>query len=70
CVTGLTVRHIAEIPVIKHYYFEMLHIFTSHPFYTTHIHLPVADAHVSSMIRNNPKCWPYFWDAIGAIDGS
>jgi hypothetical protein len=48
----------------------MLDIFASHPFYTTHIHLPIVNAPVSSAICNNPKCWPYFRDAIGAIDGS
>jgi hypothetical protein len=49
---------------------KMLDIFASHPFYTTHTHLPITNAPVSSAIHNNLKCWPYFHDAIGAIDGS
>ena len=48
----------------------MLDILSSHPFYTTYVHLPADDAPVSPQIRNNPKRWPYFKDAIGAIDGS
>jgi hypothetical protein len=48
----------------------MLDIFASHPFYTKYVHLPAPDAPVSSAIRDNPKRWPYFRDAIGAIDGS
>jgi hypothetical protein len=48
----------------------MLEIFASYPFYTDYVHLPAADAPVSSAIRDNPKRWPYFCDAIGAIDGS
>ena len=31
---------------------------------------PTEDTPVSSQIRDNPKRWPYFKDAIGAIDGS
>lgn len=48
----------------------MLFIFSSHPFYTTHVRLPTDSTPVSSEIRDNPKRWPYFKDAIGAIDGS
>jgi hypothetical protein len=48
----------------------MLDIFSSHPFYTTHVRIPTADTPVSTQIRHNPKRWPYFKDAIGAIDGS
>ena len=48
----------------------MLDIFSSQPFYTTHVRLPTHDTPVSSEIRDNPKCWPYFKDAIGAVDGS
>jgi hypothetical protein len=48
----------------------MLYIFSSHLFYSKHVHLPEADDPVSSRIRNNPKLWPYFRDALGALDGS
>jgi hypothetical protein len=34
------------------------------------VHLPADDAPVSSQIRDNPKRWPYFQGAIGALDGS
>lgn len=48
----------------------MLFIFSSPPFYTKYIHLPTADDPTPSKIRQNPKFWPYFKDALGALDGS
>jgi hypothetical protein len=48
----------------------MLFIFSSHPFYTKCVHLPTADDPVPPEIRNQPKFWPYFKDALGALDGS
>ena len=47
----------------------MLVIFSSPPFYTTYIQLPSSES-VSHKIQHNPKFWPFFQDAIGAIDGS
>lgn len=52
------------------YFRKMLGIFSSPPFYTTHVHLPTADSPISMKIRNNPKFWPFFKDALGALDGS
>ena len=40
------------------------------PFYTKHVRLPGKDDPVSTQIRNNPKFWPYFKNALGALDGS
>jgi hypothetical protein len=48
----------------------MLLIFSSPPFYTRHVYLPTAEDAPSPRIRNSPKFWPYFKDAIGALDGS
>jgi DDE superfamily endonuclease len=48
----------------------MIFIFSSPPFYTAYVHLPTADDPVPSPIRNNPKFWPFFKDALAAIDGS
>lgn len=48
----------------------MVLIFSSSPFYTKYIRLPTADDAVPSKIRQNPKFWPYFKDALGALDGS
>jgi hypothetical protein len=65
--------HVYLIPQLTlpiRYLRKMLDIFASHPFYTTHTHLSITNAPVSSVIHNNPKCWPYFHNAIGAIDGS
>lgn len=52
------------------YFRKMLYIFSSHLFYTKHVCLPGVDDPVSSRIYNNPKFWPYFRDALGALDGA
>ena len=46
----------------------MLKIFSSPPFYTTYVQ-PPSDT-IQSKIRHNPKFYPFFRNAIGAIDGS
>jgi len=48
----------------------MLFIFSSYPFYTKYVRLPTADDAVPPEIRQNSKFWPYFKDALGALDGS
>ena len=48
----------------------MVIIFSSPPFYTNHVSLPTGAEPISPQICNNPKFWPYFKNAIGAIDGS
>jgi hypothetical protein len=46
----------------------MLDVFSSPPFYTKYVQLP--DGSVPNKIHFNPKFWPFFKDAVGAIDGS
>ena len=48
----------------------MLVIFLSPPFYTDYVSLPAADDPPMSYITDNPKFFPFFQDAIGAIDGT
>lgn len=48
----------------------MLFIFSSPPFYSKYVQLPVASDPIPSQLRDNSKFWPFFQDAIGAIDGS
>jgi hypothetical protein len=48
----------------------MVWIFSSPPIYTNHVHFPTADDPVSPHIRNNPKFWPFFEHALGALEGS
>ena len=48
----------------------MLGIFSSPPFYTDNVRLPNEDTPTPDRIRNNPKFWPYFKDALGAVDGT
>lgn len=48
----------------------MLIIFSSPPFYTKYVRLPTEFDPTPPQIRNEPKFWPFFKNAIGAIDGS
>ncbi|KIJ11458.1 hypothetical protein PAXINDRAFT_37254, partial [Paxillus involutus ATCC 200175] len=73
-VTGLTVRHVGERfqrsnDTISWYFRKMTIIFSSAPFYTKYVHMP-ADDEIHTKICTNPRFWPFFKDAIGALDGS
>lgn len=48
----------------------MVHIFSSQPFYTNYISQPTSYEPSSHPLHNNPKFWPFFQYALGAIDGS
>lgn len=48
----------------------MLFIFSSPPFYTNYVRLPNANDPIHPNIQNNDKWYPFFKDAIGAIDGT
>ena len=48
----------------------MLTIFSSLSFYTNLVHLPHETDPIPSEICDNPKRYPFFHDAIGAIDGT
>ena len=48
----------------------MVHFFSSDPFYPKYVCMPGASSLVPPKIRYNPKFWPFFKDALGAIDGS
>lgn len=48
----------------------ILFALSSPPFYTTYVHLPTVDDAVPSQILSNPKFFPFFEGAIGAMDGT
>ena len=48
----------------------MLETFSSPPFYTDYVRLPAAGDPIAPYIRNNPKIFPFFEDAVGAMDGT
>jgi len=48
----------------------MLVILSSPPFYTDYVHLPSVDDPIAPYIKDNTKFFPFFEDAIGAIDGT
>ena len=56
--------------ILFRYFWDMVIIFSSPPFYTNHVQLPIGTDPVPPKIANNPKFFPYFKDAVGAIDGS
>ena len=74
-VTGLTIWHTGERfqqsnNTISKYFHKMLIIFSSAPFYTTYITLLNHNTPPSQRICYNPKLWPFFQHALGAIDGT
>ncbi|KIM67423.1 hypothetical protein SCLCIDRAFT_40316, partial [Scleroderma citrinum Foug A] len=74
-VTGLPIRHIGERfqrsnDTISRYFCKMVKIFTSELFYSKYISLASSTTDVHPNIVNNYRFFPYFKDAIGAIDGS
>jgi hypothetical protein len=48
----------------------MLYFFSSFPFYNDHVKLPHIDAPTPPEISGNTKFYPFFKDALGAIDGT
>ena len=48
----------------------MLVIFSSPPLYTNFIRLPKVGDPIPDNILDDPKLFPFFEDALGAIDGS
>ncbi|KAE9408351.1 hypothetical protein BT96DRAFT_755271, partial [Gymnopus androsaceus JB14] len=75
CVTGLSVRHVGERfqrsnDTIAKYFKELLNAVSSDPFYPKFVVLPASTDLPSSCLRFNPKFWPFFKDAVGAIDGT
>jgi hypothetical protein len=51
------------------YFLKMLYIFSSKPFYTDFVRQPRSTDPLSDYIYGNAKFYPFFEDAIGAMDG-
>jgi len=56
--------------VYYRYFLKMLSFFSSPPFYNKYVQLPHADTPIPPEIWNNPEFYPFFRDALGAIDGT
>ncbi|THU81626.1 hypothetical protein K435DRAFT_581956, partial [Dendrothele bispora CBS 962.96] len=74
-VTGLNIRHTGERfqwsnETISKYFCHILNALSSPPFYTIYVCLPSTNAPTPDFIQCNPKFFPFWTDAIGAIDGS
>lgn len=75
CVTGLSIHHLGEHfqrsnGTISHYFHAVLHILSSSPFYSKYISLPLETSPTPAEIQSNPKFFPFFGGAIGAVDGT
>lgn len=49
---------------------KMVVIFSSDPFFSRYVHLPSPYETSPHPFQQNRKLWPFFKDALGAIDGS
>jgi hypothetical protein len=47
----------------------MVNAFSFSPFYTKYVKQPTIDDPPSSFFKDDPKMWPFFRHALGAIDG-
>jgi hypothetical protein len=52
------------------YFREVLFALSSPPFYTKYVYLPSDTTPIPSEIQDNPKFYPFFEGALGAIDGT
>jgi hypothetical protein len=52
------------------YFRRVLDVLSSPAFYNSNVKLPDANIPVPDFIRNNPKLYPFFSGAIGAMDGT
>jgi len=48
----------------------MLYAFSSSPFYNSQVQLPTMSDPIPPKIHGNPKRYPFFKDALGALDGT
>ena len=74
-VTGLTIQHVGEHfqrsnKTISHYFRHILSIMSSHPFFTRLVVLPTPATPMPDIICYNPRFWPWFQGALGALDSS
>ncbi|KAF8152453.1 hypothetical protein B0H34DRAFT_631541, partial [Crassisporium funariophilum] len=75
CVTGLSIRHVGERfqhanATISKSFCTVLYALSLPPFYTTYVRLPTINDPIPFEIATNPKFFPFFQDAIGAMDGT
>ncbi|RDB28092.1 hypothetical protein Hypma_001545 [Hypsizygus marmoreus] len=75
CVTGLSIWHVGERfqhanATISRCFLTVLFAVSSPPFYDRYVKLLTTIQPVPSHILNNPKFFPFFSGAIGAMDGS
>ncbi|KAH9172558.1 hypothetical protein EDB89DRAFT_1835298, partial [Lactarius sanguifluus] len=73
CVTGLSVQHLGERfqrsnETISKYFQKVLLAVSSGKFYNTYVQLPTATTTLSNYIAKNAKFFPFFQNALGALD--
>lgn len=75
CVTGLSIQHVGERfqrsnDTISKFFMKILLTFSSPSFYAKNVYIPEANSPVPKYIQKNSDFFPFFKDAIGAIDGT
>jgi hypothetical protein len=55
---------------LSRYFCKILGILSSGPFYQKYVKLPDTNDPIPDLIKSNPKFFPYFSGAIGAMDGT
>lgn len=75
CVTGLSVRHLGERfqrsnETISKYFKKVLYAVSAGPFYDHYVKLPDCNFSLSDYIGKNSKFFPFFANALGALDGT
>jgi len=56
------------LTLVHRYFRKILIAFTSKPFYSKYVQF--SDGSIPHKVCRNPKWWPFFKGAIGAMDGS
>ncbi|KIJ07772.1 hypothetical protein PAXINDRAFT_41894, partial [Paxillus involutus ATCC 200175] len=74
-VTGLSIRHIGECfqrsnDTISRYFKKILNVFSHPDIYNKYVRLPLVNDPTPPEILHDPRFYPAFRSAIGAIDGT
>ncbi|KAJ3755866.1 hypothetical protein EV360DRAFT_24453, partial [Lentinula raphanica] len=74
-VTGLSLQHVGERfqhanDTISLHYKTILFKLSGSEFYNRYVRMPLPDDALSDFILSNSKFYPFFKDALGAVDGT
>ena len=75
CIEGLSIWHVSKHfqhsnDTISKYFLKMLAVFSHPPFYINNVCLPKSNDSIPDHIQKNPKMFPFFEGAMGALNGT